>query len=182
MKTEFRPEPLAQLSTSALVAYCFEEAPASSGTVERLPAETRNLLQQLQTAGELTGKAFECTLLRWPAGMAASKLLVVGAGKSEKFSETHLRHLVGAAVRNLRSRGVRELAWILGSTEPGAVASVVEGALVADYDADRYRTERNGEKGIDNLWLATGGDDAAGRGGSCPQSGPHCRRGPKLHA
>ncbi len=158
MKTEFRPEPLPQLSGSTLVAYCFEEAPASSGTVERLPGETRNLLQQLQTAGELTGKAFECTILRWPAGMAASKLLVVGAGKSEKFSETHLRHLVGAAVRNLRSRRVRELAWILGSTEPSAVASVVEGALVADYDADRYRTERNGEKGIDNLWLATGGD------------------------
>ena len=158
MKTEFRPEPLPQLSGSTLVAYCFEEAPASSGTVERLPGETRYLLQQLQTAGELTGKAFECTILRWPEGMAISKLLVVGAGKSEKFSEMHLRHLVGAAVRNLRWRGVRELAWILGSTEPSAVASVVEGALVADYDADSYRTERNGEKGIDHLWLATGGD------------------------
>jgi len=158
VKTEFRPEPLAQLCTSALVAYCFEGAPTSSGTVERLPAETRNLLQQLQTAGELTGKAFECTPLRAPTGMTASKLLVVGAGKSEKFNERHLRHLVGAAVRHLRSRGARELAWILGSTEPGAVASVVDGALVADYDADSYRTERNGEKGIDTLLLATGGD------------------------
>ncbi|MGD1104412.1 MAG: leucyl aminopeptidase [Terriglobia bacterium] len=158
MKTEFRPEPLAQLSSSALVAYCFDGAPASNGTVERLPAETRGLLQQLQSAGELTGKAYECTTLRWPAGMAASKLLVVGAGKSEKFSEMHLRHLVGTAARNLRSRGVRELAWILGSTEPGAVAAIVEGAMVADYDADRYRTERNGEKGIDTLLLATHGE------------------------
>ena len=158
MKTEFRPDPLAQLSTPALVAYSFEDAPASSGTVERLPAETRNLLQQLQTAGELTGKAFECTPLRWPAGMAATKLLVVGAGKRDKFSERHLRHLVGAAVRHLRSRGVRELAWILGSTEPGAVASVVDGALVADYDADSYRIERNGAKGIDYLMLATDGE------------------------
>jgi len=158
VKTEFRPDPLAQLSTPALVAYSFEDAPASSGTVERLPAETRNLLQQLQTAGELTGKAFECTPLRWPAGMAATKLLVVGAGKRDKFSERHLRHLVGAAVRHLRSRGVRELAWILGSTEPGAVASVVDGALVADYDADSYRIERNGAKGIDYLMLATDGE------------------------
>jgi leucyl aminopeptidase len=158
VKIEFRPDPLAQLSTPALVAYGFEDAPASSGTVERLPAETRNLLQQLQTAGELTGKVFECTPLRWPAGMAASKLLVVGAGKRGKFSDAHLRHLVGAAVRNLRSRGAREMAWILGSTEPGAVAAVVEGALVADYDADSYRTERNGAKGIDNLVLATGGE------------------------
>ena len=158
MNIAFQPEPLAQLTTSALVAYCFEDAPASSGTVERLPSESRKLLEQLQTAGELTGKAFECTPLRWPAGMATSKLLVVGAGKREKFSEGHLRHLAGAAVRNLRSRGVRELTWILGSTDAGAVAAIVEGALVADYDADRYRTERNGEKGIDNLLLATGGE------------------------
>ncbi len=157
MKIEFRPDPLVQFSTLALVAYCFEDAPASSGTVERLPAETLDRLQQLQTAGELTGKMFECTLVRWPVGMAASKLLVVGAGKNETFNETTLRNLVGAALRYLRSRGVREVTWILGSSEPGAVASVVDGALVADYDADRYRSERNGEKGIDALFLATGG-------------------------
>jgi leucyl aminopeptidase len=158
MKIEYRLEPLSQLTSSVLVAYAFEEAPSSSGTVERLPAETRNLLQQLQSTRELTGKLFECTLLRWPAGMAASKLLVVGAGKSEKLSEVQLRHLVGAAVRHLRSRGVREVAWLLASTDLGAVTAVVEGALVADYDADRYRTERNGEKGIDTLLLATNGE------------------------
>ena len=161
MKTEFRPEPLAQVATSALVAYSFEEAPASTGTVQRLPEETRKQLQEMQTAGELTGKMFECTVLRSPAGMAASKLLVVGGGKLEKFSETHLRHLAGAAVRNLRSRGGRELAWVLGSSEPSAVASVVEGAWVADYDADRYRTGRNAEKGIDSLVLATGGEEVS---------------------
>ena len=158
MKIEFRPEPLSQLSTPTLVAYCFEGAPASSGTVERLPVETRNLLQQMQAAGELTGKAFECTTLGWPSGMATSKLLVVGAGKVEKFTDSHLRNLVGAAVRSLRSRGVREMAWILGSTDPGAVAAVADGALVADFDADTYRTERNGKKGIETLLLATGGD------------------------
>jgi leucyl aminopeptidase len=85
-------------------------------------------------------------------------LLVVGAGKPEKFSPAQLRHLVGAALRNLRSRRVREVAWILGSTEPDALASVVDAALVADYDPDRYRTERNGEKRIDTLLLATGGE------------------------
>jgi leucyl aminopeptidase len=158
VKIDFRTDPLAQLFTSAVVAYCFEDAPSSSGTVERLPEETRHQLGEVKTAGELTGKAFECTILRWPPGMRASKLLVIGAGKREKFNDTHLRNLAGAAVRNLRSRGGRELAWILGSSEPGAVAAVVDGALVADYDADRYRTERNGEKGIDNLCLATGGD------------------------
>jgi leucyl aminopeptidase len=157
VKTEYRAEPLAQLSVPTMVAYSFEGAPVSSGTVERLPAETREPLQKLQAAGELTGKTFEMTALYSPAGLAASKLLVVGAGKPEKFNGAQLRNLAGAAVRNLRARGTRELAWILGSTEPTAVASVVDGAVVADYDSDTYRTERNGAKGIDTLWLATDG-------------------------
>ncbi len=94
--------------------------------------------------------------------MAASKLLMVGAGKREKFSERQLRHVVGTAVRNLRARGVRDLAWILGEAEPRTVQAVVEGALLADYDADRYRTERNGEKRIDRFELATGGEALPG--------------------
>jgi leucyl aminopeptidase len=158
VKIEYRLEPLTQLTSPVLVAYAFEGAPAASGTGERLPAETRDFLKQLQSTGEFTGKILECTLVRWPPGMAVSKLLVVGAGKSEKFSEVQLRHVVGTAVRNLRARAVREIAWVLGSADSSAVTAVVEAALVADYDPDRYRTERNGEKGIDSLWLATGGD------------------------
>ena len=72
MKTEFRPEPLSQLNVSALVAYSFEDAAASSGTVERLPQETRLQLQELQAGGELTGKSFEFTIVRKPAGLAAA--------------------------------------------------------------------------------------------------------------
>jgi leucyl aminopeptidase len=90
--------------------------------------------------------------------MATSRLLVVGAGKSEKFNEAHLRNLAGAAVRNLRARGVREVAWILASTQAGEIASAADGAVVADYDADTYKTDRNEVKRIDTLLLATGGE------------------------
>lgn len=158
MKIEFLSTPLAEIRAQALVVYGFEEAPAASGTVEKLPEETRGLLEEMREARELTGKAFECTPLRWPDGITADKLLVVGAGKSEKFSEAQLRHLAGAAVRHLRSRGVKEMAWVLGSVAPSFVAAVAEGALVADYDADSYRTDSKDEKGIDKLILLTGGE------------------------
>ena len=158
MKIEFRHEALPQLAGSALVAYAFEGSPASSGTVERLPPDTRGFLEELQAGGELTGKALECTVIHLPVGLAASKLLVVGAGKREKFSGEQLRQVAGTAVRYLRARGVHDLAWVLGGAEPGSIAAIVEAALLADYDADRYRTERNAEKRIDGLGLATGGD------------------------
>jgi leucyl aminopeptidase len=161
LKIEFQPEPLEQLATPALVVFGFEGSPACSGTVERLPAAARSLLEELQSAGELSGKAYECTPVHRPAGVAARKLLVVGAGKKEKFSPAQLRRLVATAVRYLRTRGVRELAWVLHGKEVEgegeAVEALAEGAIAADYDADRYRTERNAERRIERLLLATGG-------------------------
>lgn len=159
MKIEFRTEPLAQVPSAVLVVFGFEGSPASSGTVEGLPSEVRGLLEQLQAARELTGKSYECTLLHRPAGLAAQKLLVVGAGKKEKFDDAQLRRVAGSAVRFVRARGIHDLAWVLSSAEGQAapVQAVVEGAILADYDADRYRTERNEERRIDHLALATGG-------------------------
>ena len=159
MKIEIQHEPLKQLAAPALVAFTFEGSAASSGTVESLPAETRRLIQDLHSSGELQGKAYECTLIHQPAGLAAAKLLVVGAGKREKFSGALVRRLVGTAVRSLRARGVHEMAWVLAepAADPPCVEAAVEGALLADYDADRYRTEREGDRRIDRLILAAGG-------------------------
>ena len=160
MKFEFRHGPLDQLPSSALVSYAFEGSPTSSGTVALLPSSTRGLLEELQSAGELTGKAYECTLLHHPPGLVAAKLLVVGAGKKEKSGDAQLRRLAGTAVRYLRARAVHDLAWALDApgTAPGPLEAVVEGALLGDYDADRYRTERNAERHIDRLDLATAGE------------------------
>jgi len=156
VRIEFRHELIAQLASSALVSFSFEGSPASSGSVERLPAESLSLLRELQSAGELSGKAYECTLIHRPPGLAAAKLLVVGAGKKEKFNGAQRRRLAGTAVRYLRSRGVREMAWIVPSpgSESESIQTTVEGALLADYDADRYKTERNDARRIDRLDLA----------------------------
>jgi len=150
---EFRHEPLAQLSSSALVIFSFEGPPASSGSVERLPSETHSLLHELQSGGELSGKAYECTLIHRPPGLTAAKLLVVGAGKKEKFNSAQRRRLAGTAVRYLRGRGVCDMAWVVDGSESECIQTVVEGALLADYDADRYKTERNGQRRIERLDL-----------------------------
>jgi leucyl aminopeptidase len=151
---EFRQEPLAQLSSSALVTFSFEGSPASSGSVERLPSESHSLLHELQSTGELSGKAYECTLIHRPPGLVAAKLLVVGAGKKEKFNSAQRRRLAGTAVRYLRGRGVRDMAWVVHGSESECIQTVVEGALLADYDADRYKTERPDPRRIDRLDLA----------------------------
>jgi leucyl aminopeptidase len=159
LNIEFTTIPVAQLQATALAAYAFEGAAASSGTVEQLPAETRALLGELEASGELTGKAHECTLVHRPPGLVVQRLLVVGAGKKDKLNTNQLRRLAGTVVRYVRARGLHDLAWFVGgpSADPPALQAIVEGAILADYDADRYRTERNSERRIDRLHLATGG-------------------------
>jgi leucyl aminopeptidase len=162
LKIDFREEPLTSISCSALAAFGFEGSPTSTGTVKQLPTETRAMLEELHAAGELCGKPFECTLIHRPAGLKTPKLLVVGAGKENKFNNTQLRRLGGTAVRHLRTRGVRDMAWVLDALEKGAetIQTIVEGAILAEYDADRYRTE-NGDRRIEHFGLAVGGSGAS---------------------
>ncbi|HET7101708.1 MAG TPA: leucyl aminopeptidase [Terriglobia bacterium] len=155
MKIELRSEAAATLALPAVIAYCFEDDPVSSGSAALLPDETRKLLAELKESGELKGKPFERTLIHRPAGLAAQKLLVVGAGKKEKFTAYQLGRLAGTAVRHLRARGIRDLAWLAGNeTGPELVETVVEGAVLADYDSDPYRTEKNGDFGVDAFVIA----------------------------
>lgn len=156
MKIELRREPAATLALPAVTAYCFEDDPLASGSAALLPEETRKLLAELKETGELKGKAFERTLIHRPAGLAAQKLLVVGAGKKEKFKPFHVGQLAGAVVRHLRARGIREMAWLVGDdADAEQVQAVVEGSVLADYDSDPYRTERNGDFGVDSFVIAS---------------------------
>ena len=44
-------------------------------------------------SGELSGKSCETTLLHHPAGLKAKRLLILGGGKAEKFTQFDLRRL-----------------------------------------------------------------------------------------
>ena len=163
MKIDFRSEDLAEVAGSALVVFGFEENPSGTGTASGLPESVRSWIAELQQSGEIKGKLYETTLLHRPAGLGVRLLLVVGAGKEEKYKPALVRRLAGTAVRYLRSRGVHDLAWVLAPNYRGPEIgqALVEGAIAADYDSDRYRTERNGEKRIDKFLMLTGGGEAA---------------------
>ncbi|HUY12117.1 MAG TPA: leucyl aminopeptidase [Terriglobia bacterium] len=161
MKIDFVDDAIDHLQSPLLAAYAFEGSAASGGTVEQLPEATRTVLKTLEASGELTGKAYECTLIHQPAGLAAQKLLVVGAGKKEKFTNTLASRLAGTAVRYARARGVRQIAWLTEKKgETDSIQNAVQGAILADYDADSYRTDRNPNRRIDQFILATGGNPA----------------------
>jgi leucyl aminopeptidase len=92
--------------------------------------------------GEITGKTLDFTLLHNPAGAAARRVLLAGAGKRDKFDAAEMRKLAGAAVRKLKSIGVNKIAMALPAAD-GADAfgsAAVEGAILGHFEPDRYKT------------------------------------------
>ncbi len=121
--------------------------------------EDRLGLGELFDAGEVTGKPFEITLLHHVTGIRALRVLAIGMGKQDKFTAADLRRGVGAAVRYLRGRSISEASVWLEAPHEGVefVSAAVEGAVLADWDADRYKTEKKESKALEKFSVAVGG-------------------------
>jgi leucyl aminopeptidase len=158
MQISFERKPLEQVEAGALVVPVFE-----GGKEERFGAG------DLLDAGEITGKPLEMLLLHHVPGVAATRVLLAGAGKPEKFDPAEMRKLAGAAVRHLKSKSVKSVAMALGAEHATAdfAGAAVEGAILGDYEPDRYKTDDGDKKSVDRFTLVAEGaalEDAVTRG------------------
>ncbi len=161
METKLIALPWNEIEADALVVPAFElvngEAPMPAAVVEAW-------LGDLRASGEFKGKLLETALLHRPAGLKARRLLVVGAGKPEKCGAVELRRVAGAALRLLKPKGAKSIVLALepacATTE--CVAAATEGALLGDFDPDRYKTENQSEKKVvESFAIAVAEADAA---------------------
>src|SRR5258708_6507536 len=155
MQITLETKPFASLEAEALVSYVFENGDPIQGRIAEIDQSTEGLLHKLATSGELTGKALEMTLVHTPRGLQAARLLLVGAGKREKFDTAVLRRIVGAALRHLKSRSVKQFAFVLREDESAEAAAqaFAEGALTANFESDKYKTDKKDAKSVNSIAL-----------------------------
>jgi len=155
MQIQLDTQPHASIQADALVTYVFDQENKLDGVLAEVDRATGGHLASLASSGELTGKPLELVLVHFPAGLAAQRLLLVGAGKPAKFATADLRKIAGTALRHLKSRGAKKLVFLPreGERGPEAAQAVVEGLLAADFESDKYRTEKKNEE-IQSVSLA----------------------------
>ena len=165
MKTILSLSSPAELETECLVAVVLDRG--EKDKTEAFVATTDKAVQEAAaeviSTGEVTGKGLETTLLHKPGKLKAKRLLFLGGGKAKKFAAADLRKLSGTAVRALKSRGVRSFAFIVpgnGVDPEESVKSIVEGALVGNFDSDTYKSDRKDQK-IDALTIVASGDQSS---------------------
>ena len=153
MEIHLERKPAEAVECDALVALTFEDQPNG---------RFQELLSEVYSSGEVTGKIFEMTLVHHPQGFQARRLLLAGAGKKEKFTSAELRRVSGAALRHLKSRSLKSIAMLLDAKYAGAeeVEAAVEGAIVGDFETDRYKTDKKDMKVVDRFTVAVPGGGA----------------------
>src|SRR5260221_8265981 len=116
----------------------------------------KDLLSDVYASGEVTGKMYEMTLVHRPAGFKAKRVLLAGSGPAEKFTSAELRRVSGAALRHLKSKSVVNIAILLDGAFAGAehVEAAVEGAVLGDYEPDRYKSDKKGKKPVEHFTVA----------------------------
>jgi leucyl aminopeptidase len=125
-------------------------------------AAVEKAVADLISSSEITGKAFETVLLHRPQGLKAKRLLVIGCGKASSFSHVELRKAAGTALRYLKPKMIKSCAIAVPEVATGAedaVRSIVEGAYIADFDPDTYRSDRKDYSMKDVTVVAAQGSD-----------------------
>ena len=103
MQITFDTKPFATLEADALVTYLFEESDPVQGRISEIDTAVGGLLKKIAGSGEATGKTLEFTLIHAPAGLKATRLLLVGAGKRDQFSIATSTRLIQTSSRRTPS-------------------------------------------------------------------------------
>jgi len=166
MQIKLDTKSYAAVESEALVTYVYEEGEPIQGRVAEIDAAAGGLLKRLAAGGEINGKALEFTLVHAPAGLKAARLLLVGAGKREAFNGTTLRKLAGAALRYLKARSVKNLAFLVreGAAPAETAQWLAEGFITANFETDKYKTEKRNGKEIDSVTILGFGESEKASG------------------
>src|SRR3990170_475893 len=138
------------------------ELPPAARELDRLLG---GRLERLVADGELKGSRGTVTLLHTDGEIAARRVAAVGAGKRADADGDALRTAAARAAERTAAVGGRALAWLLDESLPLGAAeqarAVVDGAVIASYEAGRWKTDE-GERPKPAERLVLCGPEAAG--------------------
>lgn len=165
MEVEGKSGRYQDVEAQALAVAVFKEEKADTGFLKELDAATGGMVKSVIDSEELKGKEGETVYLHLPAGtkLKARGLLLIGAGEQKEHTTAQVSIAAGTAVRFLRSKSVKTIAFVPRAEGDAEViaAAAVEGAFIALFDLDKYRTVDKEERVIDRFVVVSNADENA---------------------
>ena len=146
MEIEFVPAGAVEgEALSAIVAPVFENQTLSAAA-EALDGSSGGALSRAMASSRFTGETDQILDLIAPAGLHASRVVLVGAGARGKLDDLAVERLAAGAYHAVKNSGVSTLELRLGELGEGLVTRAALGVRLAAYRFDRYRTKEKPEK------------------------------------
>ncbi|MGH9932070.1 MAG: leucyl aminopeptidase [Pyrinomonadaceae bacterium] len=151
------------IDVEAVAIAVFKDEKADDGVLKDLDSITGGVIRSVIDSEELKGKEAETVYLHLIGNkkIKAQRLLLVGVGERSEYTLAQASQMAGTAVRTLRGKSVKSIAVVPrleGNPEDGA-SVVVEGAFMALFDQDKYRTTDKEVREISKLVVVMDGVD-----------------------
>jgi leucyl aminopeptidase len=157
--------PIAAPAGGVLVVFADDGVNLGART-RALLGQAADLVARAAKSERFSGKSGSALDIVAPAGLKATRLIVVGAGKAADRKPYDLVKLGGAAmgrVPTAASEAVVVLELGDGAVKPEAAADMALGATLRGYSFDRYKTKRKeGDEGPSKARLTLAVADVAG--------------------
>jgi leucyl aminopeptidase len=141
MKIEFVGAP----SGSAAVAVVVFEGAKLAGPAAAWDKAAGGALGRAIGAGRFTGGKGQSLVLTAPAGLDATHLVAIGAGKKDGFDDLALEHAAASAYGQVKASGTKALAIDLSDLTPEQAARAAFAVRLGAYRFDKYRTTEKPE-------------------------------------
>jgi len=146
----------AEIEADALVLTLFQLADGEKPDAQA-DAWSAGVIAELYSRGEFSGKALETAVIHRPAGLKASRLLLVGGGKRDAYSSAVARNGAAVAVRQLKPKGAKSIA-IAVPADFDVAQALTEGALLANFDVGELKSSDEGKGQLETLSIVSSTD------------------------
>ena len=166
MQVEANRRPIEEFDVQALAVAVYKDEKPGQGFLKKLDELSGGLVQSAIEAEEFSGKEGETAYFHLVGNdkLKFRRLLLVGVGEEKEYKSPQLSQMAGTAVRSLRSKNVKTIAVVprVSGNDEETARRAVEGAYIALFDPDKYRTVDKEQKTVDRLIVVVeGGDQGA---------------------
>ena len=165
MQVEANRGRIEELDVQALAVAVFKDEKPADGFLKRLDDLSGGLVRSAIDAEEFSGKEGETAYFHLIGNneLKFRRLLLVGVGEEKDYGSPQVSQMAGTSVRSLRSKNAKTIAVVArasGDAEETA-RRAVEGAFIALFDPDKYRTVEKDQKTVERLVVAIEDADQA---------------------
>src|ERR1041384_5864175 len=163
MQVEANRRPIDDLDVQALAVAVYKDEKPGEGFLKKLGDLSGGLVRSAVEAEEFSGKEGETAYFHLVGEnkFKFRRLLLVGVGEEKEYKSPQVSQMAGTAVRSLRSKNVKSIAVVprVAGNDEETARRAVEGAYIALFDPDKYRTVEKEQKTVDRFVLAIHGGE-----------------------